>query len=161
MDAERAPDDARLLDEVVQLAVDNVATGGGPFGAMVVRDGEVLAYGTNEVTQHLDPTAHAEVVAIRKACQSIGDFRLIGCTLVCSCEPCPLCMAAALWSRVDRVLYAADRDDAAAVGFDDRAFHDLFSQPRVNWPFDVAQRRTGFESGPFVAWSASPNKVEY
>lgn len=153
--------DAALLDKVVQLAVDNVGAGGGPFGALVVRDGEVLSTGTNEVTQSLDPTAHAEVVAIRKACGAIEDFRLIGCTLVSSCEPCPLCMAAALWARVDRVLYAADRDDASAVGFDDRAFHDLFAHPRVIWPFEVQQRRTGFETGPFVAWSASPNKLEY
>lgn len=159
MDRDEA--DARLLDEVVQLAVDNVAAGGGPFGAMVVRDGEVLATGTNTVTGTLDPTAHAEVVAIRAACQSIGDFRLIGCTLVSSCEPCPLCMAAALWARVDRLLYAADRDDAAAVGFDDRAFHDLFAQPGETWPFEVRQHRTGFETGPFVAWTNSPNKVAY
>lgn len=159
-DVQRSPD-ARLLDDVIRLAIDNVAAGGGPFGALVVRDGEVLASGTNQVTQSLDPTAHAEVVAIRRACAEIGDFRLIGCTLVASCEPCPLCLSAALWARVDRVLYAADRDDAAAVGFDDRAFHDLFGQPREAWPLPVQQLRTGFETGPFVAWSDSPNKIEY
>jgi guanine deaminase len=153
--------DAKLLDDVVRLAIENVERGGGPFGALVVRDGEVLATGTNQVTSTLDPTAHAEVVAIRRACTAIGDFRLIGCTLVSSCEPCPLCLAAALWSRVDRLLYAADRDDAAAVGFDDRAFHDLFGQPREQWPLDVQQIRTGFETGPFVAWDASPNKIAY
>lgn len=153
--------DAKLLDEVVRLAIDNVGTGGGPFGALVVRDGEVLATGTNQVAPALDPTAHAEVVAIRQACKQIGEFRLIGCTLVSSCEPCPLCLAAALWARVDRVLYAADRDDAAAAGFDDRAFHDLFGRPIEEWPLRVRQVRTGFETGPFVAWTASPHKIEY
>ena len=154
-------DHVKLLDEVIRLAIENVDAGGGPFGALVVRDGEVLATGVNEVTQSLDPTAHAELVAIRRACRAVNDFRLIGCTLISSCEPCPMCLAAALWARVDRVLYAADRQDAAAAGFDDRAFYELFNRPRAEWTLPVSQVRTGFETGPFVAWDNSPNKVEY
>lgn len=150
-----------MLAQVVDLAVESVSAGGGPFGALIARDGNVIATGSNEVTGSLDPTAHAEVVAIRRACHALGDFQLAGCLLVCSCEPCPLCLAAALWARVDGVLYAADRDDAAAVGFDDRAFHDLFGQPHDQWPVPIRQVRTGFETGPFHAWQASPDKTPY
>jgi tRNA(Arg) A34 adenosine deaminase TadA len=149
------------LTEVVRLARDNVAAGGGPFGALVVRDGIVIARGTNQVTTDLDPTAHAEVVAIRRACAAIGDFRLTGCVLVSSCEPCPLCLSAALWARVDRVVYAADRDDAAAAGFDDRRFYDVFAQPRNTWPIAVDNIRTGAERDPFTAWQARPDRVDY
>lgn len=156
------PDDAKLLDEAVRLAIESIGEGGGPFGALVVRDSEVLATGANEVTRSLDPTAHAEVVAIRRACQAVGDFRLDGCTLVCSCEPCPLCLSAALWARVERVVYAADRHDAAAAGFDDSALYELFTRPREEWTrLSIRQVRTGFETGPFVAWQESPDKVEY
>lgn len=158
MDASR---DNALLAEVIALAVDNAKSAGGPFGALIVRDGAVVSRGGNEVTSSLDPTAHAEVVAIRRACRELGDFRLTGCTLVCSCEPCPLCLSAALWARVDAVIYAADRDDAAAAGFDDRAFHDLFTQPRPKWPLEVRQQRTGFETGPFQAWRDNPERIEY
>lgn len=153
--------DRELLNEAIRLATDNVAAGGGPFGALVARDGKVVAYGTNEVTQSLDPTAHAEVVAIRRACAALDDFRLTGCVLVSSCEPCPLCLSAALWARVDRVIYAADRHEAAAAGFDDRTFHKLLCKPRKHWPFTVAQERTGKEGEPFSAWRATPMRVTY
>jgi guanine deaminase len=149
------------LAEAVALATGNVAAGGGPFGALVVRDGEVVATGTNQVTPTLDPTAHAEVVAIRTACQRLGDFRLAGCVLVSSCEPCPLCLSAALWARLDRVLYAADRDDAAAAGFDDRAFYDLFEQPRASWPLPVNQLSTSDRNDPFAAWLSRSDRTEY
>ncbi|HVK26003.1 MAG TPA: nucleoside deaminase [Actinokineospora sp.] len=149
------------LTEVVDLARKNVAEGGGPFGALIVRGNEVIARGTNQVTTDLDPTAHAEVVAIRLACKAIGDFRLNGCVLVSSCEPCPLCLSAALWARVDRVVYAADRHDAAKAGFDDRRFYDVFTQPRASWPVAVDHIRTGAELDPFTAWEARPDRVDY
>ena len=98
---------------------------------MIVRGDELVSSGQNRVTRDLDPTAHAEVVAIRSACSVLGDFSLAGCTLFTSCEPCPLCLSASLWARLDRVVYAADRDDAARGGFDDRAFYDLFEQPAL------------------------------
>ncbi|MGH3950483.1 MAG: nucleoside deaminase [Pseudonocardiaceae bacterium] len=149
------------MDEAIRLAAESVHGGGGPFGALVVGDGKVLAYGTNEVTQTLDPTAHAEILAIRRACGAIDDFRLTGCVLVSSCEPCALCLAAALWARIDRVVYAADRNDAAGVGFDDRAFHKQFFGPRKHWPLEMSQLRTGHERDPFTAWDQSPTKVVY
>jgi tRNA(Arg) A34 adenosine deaminase TadA len=149
------------LADVVQRATRNVAEGGGPFAAVVVRDGELVAEGVNRVTRDLDPTAHAEVVAIRAACQALGDHVLAGAVLVSSCEPCPLCLAAALWARVDRVVYAADRDDAARAGFDDRAFYALFDQPRDTWPVPVVERRVASSQQPFDAWLAKTDRVPY
>jgi tRNA(Arg) A34 adenosine deaminase TadA len=153
--------DARRLAEAVALAVDNVAAGGGPFGALVVRDGAVVATGVNQVTTTNDPTAHAEVVAIRAACRALHDFRLTGCVLVSSCEPCPLCLAAALWARVDRVIYAADRHDAARGGFDDLAFYELFATPREQWPMRVVGAPTPDATAPFAAWRAKSDRVDY
>jgi guanine deaminase len=149
------------LAEVVQLATGNVADGGGPFAAAVVRDGEVVATGVNRVTRDLDPTAHAEVVAIRSAARSLGTHVLVGTTLVSSCEPCPLCLSAALWARVDAVVYAADRDDAAHGGFDDRAFYELFDRPRDTWPVPVRQVEVAEATAPFAAWLAKADRVEY
>ncbi|HEY1573061.1 MAG TPA: nucleoside deaminase [Pseudonocardiaceae bacterium] len=149
------------LAHAVRLAEDNVAAGGGPFGAAIVRGDELVASGVNQVAPTLDPTAHAEVVAIRAACRLIGDFRLTGCVLVSSCEPCPLCLSAALWARVGRVVYAADRNDAAAAGFDDRAFYDLFEQPRAGWPLPVVQLSTADRTQPFTAWLARTDRVQY
>lgn len=155
------PQDTRRLDEAVALAVDNVEAGGGPFGALVVRDGAVVATGVNRVTIDHDPTAHAEVVAIRAACRALGDFRLTGCVLVSSCEPCPLCLAAALWARVDRVVYAADRHDAARGGFDDLAFYELFATPREQWAMTVTSAPVADPAAPFDAWRAKPDRVDY
>src|SRR5690242_917128 len=132
-----AATDLAWLDEAVRLAAENVTTGGGPFGAVIVRGDELNATGVNRVVPTLDPTAHAEVVAIREACQRIGDYRLTGCVLFSSCEPCPLCLSASLWARLDRVVFAADRNDAADAGFNDRDFYDLFEQPKQTWPIPV------------------------
>jgi len=153
--------DTDLLETVVHHATRNVAEGGGPFAAAVVRDGRVVAEGVNRVTRDLDPTAHAEVVAIRAACRAVGDHVLNGCVLVSSCEPCPLCLAAALWARVDRVVYAADRDDAARGGFDDRAFYDLFERPRSEWPMTVAAHPLPDGFAPFEAWLAKADRIRY
>ena len=153
--------DRGFLDLAIAAAVENVGTGGGPFGAVVVRDGEVVATGVNQVTTTLDPTAHAEVVAIRAACRTLGTFKLDGCLLVSSCEPCPLCLAAALWARVARVVYAADRHDAAEAGFDDREFYDLFARPREQWEVPVVQADGSDRVAPFTAWANRANRVEY
>ena len=153
--------DGRWLAEAVALAVGNVEAGGGPFGALVVRDGAIVATGVNQVTATNDPTAHAEVVAIRAACRELGDFRLSGCVLVSSCEPCPLCLAAALWARADRVVYAADRHDAARGGFDDLAFYELFATPREQWSMDVAGVPVTEREAPFHAWRSKPDRVDY
>ncbi|NAZ74956.1 nucleoside deaminase [Kineococcus sp. T13] len=153
--------DALFLDRAVGLATRNVADGGGPFGAVLVREGAVLATGQNRVTRDNDPTAHAEVQAIRAACRELGTFSLAGATLYSSCEPCPMCMASALWARVERVVYAADRDDAARGGFDDRAFYELFETPRSQWALRVEQQRDEGSPAPFDAWLASVGRVDY
>lgn len=153
--------DLQWLERTIQLATQNVAEGGGPFGALIVRDGELLAEGQNRVTRDNDPTAHAEVVAIRRACASIGDFSLAGATLYTSCEPCPLCLSAALWSRVDRVVFAADRDDAARGGFDDREFYELFARDRSTWDVKIDEVRPDDAAAPFDAWLAQEQRTDY
>jgi guanine deaminase len=156
-----APEDATWLGRAVDLATANVENGGGPFGAVIVRGDELVSSGQNRVTRDLDPTAHAEVVAIRSACAVLGDFSLAGCTLFASCEPCPLCLAASLWARLERVIYAADRDDAARGGFDDRAFYDLFEQPRSEWSMTVAAHPLTEGFAPFDAWLSKADRVSY
>jgi guanine deaminase len=160
-----APDaaaDAGWLGQAVDLAARNVGEGGGPFGALVVIDDQLVSTGVNRVTRDLDPTAHAEVTAIRAACQIRGDFNLPGAVLYTSCEPCPLCMSAALWARVTRVVYAADREDAARGGFDDREFYELFAgRDRATWPTRIQELRPGNAAEPFDAWLAKSDRIAY
>ena len=153
--------DALFLGRAIELATENVANQGGPFGALIVRDGKVLAEGQNRVTATLDPTAHAEVVAIRAACQVAKSFSLEGATLYTSCEPCPLCLSAALWARVDRVVFAANRDDAARGGFDDREFYELFARDRDTWNVRIESLRPANAAEPFEAWLASEARTDY
>lgn len=153
--------DEHWLEVAVDLAVRNVAEGGGPFGAVVVAGGVQVGAGQNRVTRDNDPTAHAEVVAIRAACAARGGFSLAGATLYASCEPCPMCLASALWSRVDRVAYAADRHDAARGGFDDREFYDLFARDRATWAVPVEAVAVPGGSAPFDTWLAAADRVAY
>jgi guanine deaminase len=154
-------DDTTWLSRAIALATDSVRAGGGPFGAVVTRGDVEIGAGQNRVTSTLDPTAHAEVVAIRAACATIGNFSLAGCTVYASCEPCPMCLAASLWARVDRVVYAADRHDAARGGFDDRHFHDLFTRPRTEWEVTVESLRLPQAAAPFDAWTAYEGRRDY
>jgi guanine deaminase len=154
--------DAAFLARAVELATLNVADGGGPFGALVVSaDGTVIGEGQNRVTRDLDPSAHAEVQAIRAACRTVGDFALPGATLYTSCEPCPMCMATTLWARIDRVFFAADRHDAARGGFDDRDFYDLFSRDRATWDVRVHTLRLPNSEEPFEAWLSNETRTDY
>ena len=153
--------DRDWLQQAVDLAVANVAQGGGPFGAVIVRDGALVATGQNRVTADLDPTAHAEVQAIRAAGKALGDFSLAGCTLYTSCEPCPMCLASSLWARLDRIVYAADRNDAADGGFDDREFYELFARDRDTWPTTVHAGPASNAFAPFDAWLRNADRVEY
>lgn len=160
-DAPASGSDARFLAQAVDLAVRSVASGGGPFGAVVVRDGVVIGEGQNRVTRDGDPTAHAEVVAIRDACRRSGSYSLAGVEMFSSCEPCPLCLAAALWARVDRIVFAANRDDAARAGFDDRTFYDLLARDRSTWPMAVVEHRIPGAEAPMDAWLAFEDRAEY
>ena len=149
------------MHEALRRARESVAAGGGPFAALVVRDGVVLAAGTNRVVLDGDPTAHAEVVAIREACRRLGTFQLEGCEIYASCEPCPMCAGAIAWARPARVFYAGTRDDAAAAGFDDaRLWAELAREP-AGWAIP-AERLLGDEGrSPFAAWAAKPDRTRY
>ncbi|MCH9830437.1 MAG: nucleoside deaminase [Actinomycetia bacterium] len=149
------------LSQSISLATENVALGGGPFGAVITSPDGVVATGVNRVTLDLDPTAHAEVCAIRNACREIGSYDLTGFTLVSSCEPCPLCLAASMWARVGSVFYAADRADAAAAGFDDAAFYELMDTPRSSWPSAPTQVNHSLFATPFDSWRALDSRIEY
>lgn len=161
MSGSASADDERWLREAIALAAANVDDGGGPFGAVVVRDGAAVATGQNRVTRDDDPTAHAEVVAIRAACRALGSFALTGCTVYSSCEPCPLCLAATLWSRADRLVYAADRHDAERAGFDDRHFHALLGTDPATWPTPVFRHPVTGAAAPMDAWLARADRVRY
>ena len=161
MNARANDHDARWLAEATRLAEQNVRDGGGPFGAILVRDSEVIATGVNRVTRDNDPSAHAEVVAIRTAGAALGTFNLEGCVLYSSCEPCPMCAATSLWARLDRVVFAADRQDAAAGGFDDLLFYRLFEDQSLTWPTPVTQHAIPTAIAPFTAWLANTDRVDY
>lgn len=151
------------LARAVDLATANVLDKGGPFGAVIVTaDGQVFE-GINRVTANNDPTAHAEVTAIRNACSSLGTFDLSGATLYSSCEPCPMCLASALWARVDRVFYAADRHDAARAGFDDAVFYDYFDTPVEQRPMPVQQLAPDGKNplAPFSTWTNLDTRIDY
>ncbi|HET7760910.1 MAG TPA: nucleoside deaminase [Phycicoccus sp.] len=156
-------DDLARVRQAVDLATANVGRSGGPFGAIVVRGDEVVGRGANRVTADLDPTAHAEVVAIREACRRVGDFSLAGSTLYTSCEPCPLCLSAALWSRLDGVVWAADRDAAARAGFDDAQFYELLrpAPPDASWPLRLVHLPVETSEAPFDAWRALEDRIPY
>jgi guanine deaminase len=150
-----------FLKQAIELAVENVRRDGGPFAALVVKNGVVIAAGANQVTRTNDPTAHAEVVAIREACRVLGDFQLEGCEVYSSCEPCPMCLGALYWARPARVFFAATHSDAAAAGFDDSF---IYRQIEISPPDrDIPMVRVVDEDArrPFEEWIHKANKTEY
>lgn len=154
--------DAGFLREAIALARQHMLAGeGGPFGAVIVRDGGIIARGWNLVTTTNDPTAHAEVVAIREACARLGTFRLDGCVLYASCEPCPMCLAAAYWSRVSRLVFAASREDAAAAGFDDDFLYRELPLPVSSRQLPTTQSLREEARKVFREWLAKPDRVSY
>ena len=154
--------DQHWMRRAIGLATANVLTGvGGPFGAVIVQDGRLLAEGANEVTATSDPTAHAEVVAIRRACRALGSFRLAGCAIYCSCEPCPMCLAAIYWAHISVIYHGSTAEDAAAAGFDDARFYrELAAEPSRRAILSRPLLREE-AAASFVAWSASPLSVAY
>jgi tRNA(Arg) A34 adenosine deaminase TadA len=154
--------DARFLREAIRLARTRMLEGrAGPFGAVIARDGVIVARGWNAVTSTNDPTAHAEVVAIRRAGRKLGAFALDGCVLYSSCEPCPMCLAAAYWARVDRLVYAAGRDDAARAGFDDAFIYDQVPLPAAERSLPTSQLLRPEAIAVFDDWLAKPDRVPY
>ncbi len=150
-----------LMREAIRLSMENVRNGGGPFGAVIARDGKIIAVGTNRVTSDCDPTAHAEVSAIRAAAKVLGTFDLSGCEIYASCEPCPMCFGAIYWAHLDRMYYGNTKHDAADIGFDDAFIYEEIA-------LTPAERRLKTESllssealKAFEMWREKPDKVEY
>ena len=134
---------------------------GGPFGAVIVRQGRIIGEGWNQVTSGNDPTAHAEVVAIRNACKSLGNYRLEGCEIYTSCEPCPMCLAAIYWARLEHVYYANSRKDAAAIGFDDDLLYREISLPEEKRALPASRLLAEEAKEVFDSWMKKADKVRY
>jgi len=152
----------KYMLEAIKKAEENILTGtGGPFGAVVARDGKIIAAVGNRVTSTNDPTAHAEVVAIREACKALDTFDLTGCEIYASCEPCPMCLGAIMWARIDKLYYAADRIDASRAGFDDELFYSELALPiekRMMKPTQLLQKEANLV---FDKWIEDGNKIPY
>ena len=149
------------MRKAIDLAIENVKNGGGPFGAVIVKNGEIVSTGVNRVTANNDPTAHAEVSAIRAACEKLGTFMLDGCEIYSSCEPCPMCLGAIYWSHIDRLYYGCNKADAADAGFDDSFIYKELE-------IDSSERRLKAEEllpdeakAAFEAWRNNESKIEY
>lgn len=154
-------EDQKFLEESIRLAKENINNGGGPFGAVIVKDHEVLATGCNRVTPNNDPTAHAEVMAIRAACQKVQNFKLDGCVLYASCEPCPMCLSAIYWAGIERVVFAADKHDAADAGFDDAFIYEELDKPMEERSIATINLRTQSAAFPFDIWKKKDDKTPY
>ncbi len=156
------PNAERFMSRALELAAANAVSGnGGPFGAVIVRDDEILAEGVNLVTSTNDPTAHAEVVAIRRACAIIGQFQLTGCELYTSCEPCPMCLGAIYWARPAGIYYAATHKDAAAAGFDDSFIYQQTRMKPQERAIPMLRLLAELADKPFRAWCENQNRVPY
>ncbi|MBK7433064.1 MAG: nucleoside deaminase [Chitinophagaceae bacterium] len=151
-----------FMQEAIRLSVENVEKGnGGPFGAVVVKDGRIIARGVNKVTMDNDPTAHAEVVAIREACKILNSFQLTGCEIYASCEPCPMCLGAIYWSRPDKLYYANSKEDAAAIQFDDQFIYEEIALPVEKRKLFTRQMLREEALAAFEKWTKSTTKKEY
>jgi guanine deaminase len=152
----------KFMQEAIALSFEAMRTGvGGPFGAVIVKDGKIIARGMNKVTANNDPTAHAEVVAIREACQHLQTFQLTGCELYTSCEPCPMCLGAIYWSRPDKVYFANTKTDAANAGFDDQFIYEELNLNPPDRKFACEQLNSSEALKAFEEWKAKEDKVHY
>ena len=153
---------SEFIRKAIDLALYNVTTSqGGPFGALVVKDGKVIGIGLNEVTASNDPTAHAEVQAIRNACHFLNDFRLTDCDIYTSCEPCPMCIGAIYWARPRAVYYASTKEDAAKIGFDDQFIYEQLSLPMEQRKIPMKRLILEDSNIPFETWETTTDKIDY
>lgn len=154
--------DRKFMMRAIELAREGLAANaGGPFGCIIVKDDRIIGEGNNRVTSTNDPTAHAEIIAIRQACEMLQDFQLDGCTVYTSCEPCPMCLGAIYWARPERVVHAANREDAAKIGFDDKFIYDELKIDNAGreMVMNTMMREEALEV--FRAWCEKPDKIEY
>ncbi len=154
-------DDYKYMEMAAKIAEENVESGGGPFGAVIVRDGQVLSTGANRVTANNDPTAHAEVMAIRSACQSLGTFNLRGATIYSSCEPCPMCLSALYWAGVDRIFYGNTQHDADVIDFSDEFIYEELAKPQKERSLLCRHMPNNFTIRAFDKWAAKADKKPY
>ncbi|BBP43889.1 nucleoside deaminase [Thiosulfativibrio zosterae] len=151
-----------LMRHAIQLSHDKMVAGfGGPFGAVITKDGEVIAEGYNQVTSSNDPTAHAEVTAIREACKKLNTFDLSGCQIYTSCEPCPMCLSAIYWARLDTIYYANSRQDAADIGFDDEMLYNEIPKPILERSIPTYRLLEDEAIHPFTLWKNKSDKIHY
>lgn len=152
----------KFMDMAVKAALENVTVhNGGPFGAVVVKDGKIIGVGRNQVTALNDPTAHAEVQAIREACQALQTFQLDDCEIYTSCEPCPMCLGAIYWARPKAVYYASTKEDAAKIGFDDQFIYEQIALPKNKRTIKMTQLFLNQADSPFQAWVTSNRRIAY
>ena len=152
----------KFMREAIRLSIENVQSGnGGPFGTVIVKNGNIIASGVNKVTQSSDPTAHAEIVAIRSACETLGTFQLVGCEIYCSCEPCPMCLGAIYWARPDRIYFANTREDAADIDFDDNFIYNELDVSISQRKLPTTQLLRDEAQMAFTQWRESTAKTEY
>lgn len=161
MDIKINDKDRQYMKMACDLASENIDKGGGPFGAVIVKDGEVIAAGTNTVTIDNDPTAHAEVNAIRKACKTTGNFKLAGCDIYTSCEPCPMCLSALYWAGVRRIYYGNTQMDARAINFDDNFIYEEIAKPHLNRTIPCIHIPGTDAIEAFRKWEQKTDKTEY
>lgn len=154
-------EDIRFMRRAVALSLENVKNGGGPFGAVIVKDGEIVAEGTNRVTANNDPTAHAEVTAIRTACSKLGTFQLDGCVVYTSCEPCPMCLSAIYWAGISKIYYGNTKKDADAINFGDDFIYEEIAKPYSARRIPMMQFLRDEALAAFRAWEENPDKVAY
>jgi guanine deaminase len=153
--------DPLFIRRAIELSLKNVKRGGGPFGAVITKDGKIISESSNQVALLNDPTAHAEIGAIREAARKLNTFDLTGCSIYVSCEPCPMCLGAIYWARIDKVFFAGTRSDAENIGFDDAFIYEEISRPLQERKIEFKQllREEALEA--FRAWENSENKIEY
>lgn len=150
-----------FMRKAIALSIDNVHNGGGPFGAVIVKGGKIIATGVNGVTKHNDPTAHAEVTAIRKAAKKLGTFDLEGCEIYTSCEPCPMCLGAVYWAHLDKMYYGNTKTDAKNIGFDDSFIYDEIDLKPEKRKVKTVQVLADEAIKAFEAWTEKDDKIEY
>jgi|TARA_Y100001949_G_scaffold126461_1_gene108045 tRNA(Arg) A34 adenosine deaminase TadA len=152
---------SKFMERAIELSIQSVKSGGGPFGSVIVKNNKIISEGMNRVTKSNDPTAHGEIVAIRNACKNLGDFSLKGCELYTSCEPCPLCLSAIYWSRIDKVYYANTRNDAQKIDFDDSFIYSEIMKKIEQRKIPMKQQLRDKALEAFRLWQRTENKVKY
>ena len=153
--------DSSFLQKAIDLAISSAKKNGGPFGAVIVKNGKIVGEGYNQVTENCDPSAHAEITAIRAACKNLNNHQLTDCTIYASCQPCPMCMSAIYWARIPKLVFAAHASDAANAGFDDQFIYDELARPMSQRSISIEHIDLNDATKSFEAWASNPSKKEY